>query len=506
MLIHAQIPSINKKPVQLNDGIQTATLKDVGIDEKIVNAMTDSIIAGVYPNIHSVLILRNNKLVYEKYWAGKDEIRGTLFYDIRNHHRDSLHDTRSVTKSVVGAAVLIAHAQGKIKSLNQRVFDFFPEYTRYDTGMKRQITIQHLLNMTAGLEWDEVTSFDTINYERRMNNSPDGIQFVLRQPLVDTPGPKFNYSGGCTQLLAAIVEKATGMPIDKFTERYLFKPLGIEKYTWVKNRDGNPSAASGLRMRSRDMAKFGLLFLNNGKWNGKQIIPSLLVAQILTSQATAPYKWPNLIKAGYSNQFWVYTEIFYGSPITYAQCQGNGGQIIAIDKQRNLVLIITAGNYNRSDLKKSSWDIYHDFVFPAVLTKDLSNSITEQIKQLTYKAFSAEFKNDTAAISRLMDDNFISVYPHKTQNKHQELKGIYKNIDRMKKDDHVIDSFYLDDFKVEVYDNTAITTYYSVTKGRLKGLPFENRRVRWYDVWVNRNDEWKWVSSQGTSINEKVSN
>jgi hypothetical protein len=76
----------------------------------------------------------------------------------------------------------------------------------------------------------------------------------------------------------------------------------------------------------------------------------------------------------------------------------------------------------------------------------------------------------------------------------------------MKKDNHVIDSLYLDDFKVEVYDITAIATYYTVTKGRVKGVPFQNRRTRWYDVWVKRNGEWKWVASQGTSINEKVSN
>ena len=333
-----------KKPDQLKDGIQTATLKEAGLDENIIHAITDSITSGNYPNIHSVLILRNNKLVYEKYFPGKDEIRGTDFFDVVQHHRDTLHDIRSITKSVVGTAVLIALGQGKIKSLHQRVFDFFPGYAKYDTGMKRDITINHLLNMTAGLEWDE-EAFDTTNYERRMNRSADALDFVLRQRVVDIPGKKFNYSGGYTQLLAALVERATGLAVDKFTERYLFSLLGIKKYTWVKNKDGKPSAASGLRMRSRDMAKFGMLFMNGGKWNSKQIIPSHLVAQTLTSQATAPYNWTNLIKAGYSNQFWVYTENFYGKPITYAQCQGNGGQIIVLYKMHNLVVVITAGNY-----------------------------------------------------------------------------------------------------------------------------------------------------------------
>jgi len=279
-----QSASAYKKPAQLKDGILTATLKEVNLDEKQIKAMTDSITSGNYPNIHSLLILRYNKLVYEEYFPGIDETRGVGFVGFKDHHQDSLHDVRSITKSVVSAAILIAHAQGKIKSLNQRVFDFFPAYAKHDTGIKRQITIQHLLNMSAGLDWDEEISYlNPQNSEVRMNNSPDAIEFVLSQKLVDTPGKKYNYSGGCTQVLAEIVAKATGITVDKFSEQYLFKPLGIEKYTWVKTRSGYPSAASGLRMRPRDMAKFGLLFLNNGIWNGKQIIPADLVAQTLKS-------------------------------------------------------------------------------------------------------------------------------------------------------------------------------------------------------------------------------
>jgi len=368
ILLHAQKPSVYKKPVQLKDGIQTSTLKDVGIDEKIIKAMQDSIVNGNHPNIHSVLILRNNKLVYEKYFPGTDEIRGKGVTGFKEHHRDSLHDIRSVNKSVVGTAVLIALAQKKIKTVNQRVFDFFPEYSKYDTGLKQQITIKNLLNMTAGLEWDEDKS-DTTNYERRMNNSPDAIDFVFRQPVVDTPGKNFNYSGGCTQLLAGIVEKTTGMPVDKFTDLYLFKPLGIEKYTWHKIRDGKPSAASGLRMRSRDMAKFGMLFMNNGKWKGKQIIPVQLVEQTMTSQVSTPYNDSIAPHIGYSNQFWIPTEIIKGKLKTWVQAQGNGGQIIVIDKLNNLVAVITAGNYNLKNLRKTSWDIYPNFIYPAIEKK-----------------------------------------------------------------------------------------------------------------------------------------
>ncbi len=228
--------------------------------------------------------------------------------------------------------------------------------------------------MTAGFEWNEDIPYsDPKNSEIRMDRSPNAVEFVLSQPLVNTPGDKYNYSGGCSQVLAAIIERVTKMSVDKFTEQHLFKPLGIEKYTWVNNSDGKPSAASGLRMRSRDMAKFGLLLLNNGIWNGKQIIPTHLVTQTLISQISAPYADSVVPFVGYSNQFWIYTENIKGKLVNYVQAQGNGGQIIHINKRSGVVLIVTAGNYNRRDLRKSSFDIFPDFIYPAIKRSATSN-------------------------------------------------------------------------------------------------------------------------------------
>jgi hypothetical protein len=298
----------------------------------------------------------------------------------------------------------------------------------------------------------------------------------------------------------------------------LFKPLGIEKYTWAKTRSGYPSAASGLRMRSRDMAKFGLLFLNSGKWNQKQIIPSHLVAQSLTSQAITHYADSIVPFVGYSNQFWIYTEKIKGEMVKYVQAQGNGGQIIQLDRKNNLVLVVTAGNYNRRDLRKNSFDIYPnfvypaikhsatssikpDFIFPAATKAAKSDQPAEIIKSLTHKAFEAVFKQDTATISGLMYEPFISIYPAKINNKQEELAGIHHYIETTKKQGQVFDSFYFDEFDVVFYDNTAVAVYFSVSTGKNKGVPFKSR-MRWYDVWVNRNGTWKMASSQGTSVNQ----
>jgi len=139
-------------------------------------------------------------------------------------------------------------------------------------------------------------------------------------------------------------------------------------------------------------------------------------------------------------------------------------------------------------------------VSPKKLSLSTLNNETEIIKALEYKALIAEFKLDTAAISGMMDDNFISVGLAGINNKHWELQGIYRNVSQMRKEDHIIDSLYLDDFQVQLYDKTAIATFFTVTKGRIKGIPFENRRWRWYDVWIKKKNQWKLVSSQGTPL------
>ena len=125
---------------------------------------------------------------------------------------------------------------------------------------------------------------------------------------------------------------------------------------------------------------------------------------------------------------------------------------------------------------------------------------TEIIKQLELKAISAEFILDTATIASVMHKNFIAVYPNKLQNKEQEISGIYNGMIKRMKEGETMDSIYLDDFRAQFYNNnkTAIVTFFTVTKGKRKGVPYENQRWRWYDVWVKEKGTWKLVSIQGT--------
>jgi CubicO group peptidase (beta-lactamase class C family)/pimeloyl-ACP methyl ester carboxylesterase len=362
-----QSVSTYQKPEQLNDGIKTAHIKDVGMNETVIMSLTDSIRYGNYPNIHSILIFKDNKLVYENYFPGNDVIRGKGFQGFMDHHRDSLHDLRSVSKSIVATAAMLALAQGRIISPDQRIMDYFPEYKQFDTGLKRDITIRHLLNMSSGLEWDEDISYaDPANSEIRMDTARHPMEFFLSRNMVDTPGSKFNYSGGCTQALALIIEKATGMPVDQFTNKFLFEPLGISQTTWMKRWGGIPIAASGLRMRSRDLGKIGLLYLNQGRWKDKQILPTGYLASIFTGQISTGIQTSKRPHIGYHYQFWIPTLVVDGEKITTLEASGNGGQKIIVDRKSNIVVVITAGNYNQRNLKKNSNDILPDFVYRAI--------------------------------------------------------------------------------------------------------------------------------------------
>ncbi|MFZ1453484.1 MAG: serine hydrolase, partial [Ferruginibacter sp.] len=299
-------------------------------------------------------------LVYENYWPGHDENRATDFIGTVQQGRDSLHDIRSINKSIVSAAVMIAIDQGKLKDVKQRVFDFFPEYAKYDTGMKSKITVEQLLTMSAGLYWsddDQIWYADSL----KEKNIAHAINFILRQPLVDTPGKTFKYSAGCTQLLAQIVEKVTGLDIEKFTATHLFKPMGITNYQWTKEKNGLICAWGGLRMRSRDLLKFGMLYHNKGNWNGKQIISENLVNESLKKHiyTEEPY--------GYGYQFWTLVDTVENRIIKTVEATGNGGQKIEINREEDLILVITAGNYDKKNLKKTSYDVYLDFVHPAVI-------------------------------------------------------------------------------------------------------------------------------------------
>ncbi|SHG22219.1 serine hydrolase domain-containing protein [Flagellimonas flava] len=362
---HQEKTSETEPPTKSEEILAVGTIALSGLDSLHIQRMEDSIVSGVYPNIHSVLIYKNEKMVYENYFAGKDEVWGEDL-GVIEHYKDSLHDVRSISKSIVATCVGLALQQGKIDSISQSIFDFYPEFQSYKTGLRSQITVEHLLTMTTGMEWNENVPYtDPDNSEIQMTSSPDPIEFVLSRPILIPPGKVWEYNGGTTQLLASLIERATGQNIHEYAKENLFKPLGIANSEWTKFPDIElPAAASGLRLSSRDLMKFGMLYANEGQWRGNQILP-----KDWAKRAMEPHVWfGRNDNVGYGYQFW----IFKAKTITknydhlIPAAVGNGGQRIYIDQPNQMIVVITAGNYNIWTIENDSEALLVDFIYPAL--------------------------------------------------------------------------------------------------------------------------------------------
>jgi CubicO group peptidase (beta-lactamase class C family) len=355
-------------PKQLSDGLPVAAMYNEGMDTGKIVALTKLILGNTYPNIHSLLILRHGKLIYENYFAGEDEVDGIGPVGYVNHTMDDLHDCRSISKSFTSACVGIAIKQGFIKSIDEPIFPYFQAYAKYFDAAKKKITIRDLLTMTSGLEWDEKISYlDPKNSEIQMDGSHDPIAFILSRRLTSTPGTTWNYSAASPMLLGEVIWKTTGERLDKYAAKNLFAPLGINKYTWLAmptNKDMT-AAAWGLRLRSRDLAKFGLLYMNDGGWGNTQVLDTDWVKQSLTTQVSRPSGIPK-IPSGYGFLFWVdqLAKRQYKVNIPYAD--GNGGQNIFFWKDMDILIVFTGGNYNHNDIRVNPGAAFVNYIVPAV--------------------------------------------------------------------------------------------------------------------------------------------
>jgi len=356
-----QTPANCGAPDATEDGWSIATPGEVGFDPAALCQWSERRIATPRDNIHAILVVRHGKLVFEQYFTGDDERGGRPLGQV-TYDRTMLHDLRSVSKTVTSLLVGIALAQKKLASLDQPIFDFFPAYTDLHTPDKARITLRHLLTMSTGLEWDETRTpyTDPNNSAIRMRRSDDPYRYVLSEPVVTPPGTKYNYSSGSTELLGAILHKATGQRLDELARTVLFEPLGITDFEWRKLLNGEPIAAAGLRLKPRDVAKIGQLVLAHGLWNGGQIVP-----RDYMDEATAP----QIQGAGayfYGYQMWVGRSLVHKREIDWAAGLGLGGQRVFVIPSLDLVVVMTAGLYTSPLQGTLTSDILNDVVLPAV--------------------------------------------------------------------------------------------------------------------------------------------
>ena len=350
--------------VAARDELLTASAESVGIDGAAIAKLTENIRAGKYSNIHSLLVLRSGKLVAEAYFQGEDERRGRPLGTVR-FDSDTLHDLRSVSKSVISALFGIAMASGAIRDIDAPVLSYFPEYKDLQTPERLRIRLRDVLSMTSGLEWDESSRpyGDPLNSETAMDAADDRYRFILSRPIVASPGERFRYSGGDTMLLAAVIERATKQTLSKYAEQVLFRPLGIERHEWIAYPDGTAIAASGLRLVPRDMAKFGLLYLQGGRWGGTQVVPESWVKASTSVQAKVSDRPFGFQSYGY--QWWL-GSARDDAHTPWIMAVGYGGQRIMLIPSRDLVMVMTAGMYRNRAQTDITFEVLLDGVLPAV--------------------------------------------------------------------------------------------------------------------------------------------
>lgn len=362
-------------PKATNDGWETAHVSSENIDADVLKDLFDRVLNDTYQNIHSVLLVKNGKLVVEEYFPGwiKDgRYRWHWrYWRYRVFKRDTLHCLYSVTKSVNAILIGIAIDQHLIRGVEEKISAFFPEYADiFADSEKDKIRLKHFLSMTA-LAWDEWTYPDTDvrNDHVSMNLSHDPVRYALERPVVGAPGTKFAYNSGHAITMGQIIYKVSGLRADKFAERYLFAPLGIKDYYWSKYSNGTVHTSGALFLRPRDMAKIGYLFLNGGRWQGKQIVSKEWVKESTKPRvSTGLSHWGLAPEYGY--QWWLDSFRVRDRVIASYRAQGKGGQFIFVFPDLHMVAVFTGWNNNKLGIQPQlgiqPLDMLQQYILPAV--------------------------------------------------------------------------------------------------------------------------------------------
>lgn len=288
-------------------------------DSVFIYSLIPEIVAGDYGRINSFLMIRNNKLICEEYFYG--------------YEQNTLHQAESTTKSITSLLTGIAVDKGFITDLSESVATSL-EAPDFD----KRITLEHLLTMSSGL-----TPNDDELYV-----SNDRIATILSRELNNEPGSKFQYDGGNTELLGAIIKKKTGMFADEFAKEYLFKPLQISHYNWeIGKQNGYPCVAGSLEITPRELAKIGLMVLNKGEFQGEQVVSEDWINKSISLKTHT-----HIPGDDYAYQWWNLTLESEGEQYPCIWANGFGSQFIYIFPTLNTVIVTTGHNY-----EFDSWSI-----------------------------------------------------------------------------------------------------------------------------------------------------
>jgi len=308
------------EPLWPTTGWQTSSPEEQGMESAVLARLVDF---GTTLSLDSLLIERHGRIVLDAYYAP--------------YAADIPHVVNSSTKAVIGTLTALAVKDGLLDGADHRMLDLFADRSIANLDdRKKAVTLQHLLDMTSGIDWKEpLTGRPEAVFE--MERSPDWVKFILDRPMATAPGDIFNYDSGNPHLLSAILSKVTGMSASDYAKARLFGPLGISTWNWRHDPQGISIGGYGLAMQPRDMAKIGYLYLRHGAWEGKPLVPPDWVER--AGHATVNMNLPGEPELRYSNLFWALPKKHVYMAVGY-HCQ-----VIMVFSDLDIVAVMTARDF-----------------------------------------------------------------------------------------------------------------------------------------------------------------
>ncbi len=355
----------------------TSSAAAEGIDQDAIDSLVADIEAGDYGLVDHFLLIRHGRVVAD-YHFSHDYAAIAAQYDTTNHqynydhpawhpyYRDTdLHTLQSVTKSVTSAALGIAIEAGLIGGVSVAVLPYFDGY-EHDTSdpRKRAITLEDLLTMRSGIEWNTSGGYGSGVHSTDLLEASDAwIQFVLDQPMDADPGTVFEYNDGVSVLIGKILREATGQRADQWTAERLFKPIGITDFYWKITPDGEIDTEGGLYLSTHDLARIGYLFLRRGEWDGQRIVSEAWVTASTTPVVLDVAPDNDRVNVGYGYQWWV-PDRDGQRPLVFAG-NGYGGQFVLVAPDYDIVAVFNGWNIHGGDIR-STYRVLQERILPAM--------------------------------------------------------------------------------------------------------------------------------------------
>ena len=346
--------SVYTAPAPGVDGWPVANLNDAGFDPEQINDMLAAIKNGHYSGINSVLVVRNGTLVFEAYFNGFD--------------RKTPHNIRSAFKSFTSTLAGISLDKGLIGSVHQPISGFFPDRwaaTARGDRQKEEITLAHLLTMQAGF-----------NRHRGLDDADDWYRFALDQPMGAAPGTRFDYSDGNSMLIGGAIASAAGIPLTEFAKANLFAPMGIRHFCWTLTPTGQPMTDGSFYMRPRDFAKLGQLYLDEGRWQGRQIVSADWVKKAIRERVLFSPPTKRKLHMNYGYHWWIRHLAPTDDNRLEMFAASGGSQKLVVYPNLKLVVAFTGGRYFGWEAHQQPWKILDRYILPALVGEQAATTIT----------------------------------------------------------------------------------------------------------------------------------